>query len=59
MNYFNNKKNSSLDPRSMLLMIGEGRFQWKHGISKNEIDLYKGREIIRGRRVSLTFRITK
>jgi alkylated DNA repair dioxygenase AlkB len=45
---------------SMLIMTDECRYDYKHEISKNTIDtgIHNGQilEIVRGRRVSLTFR---
>jgi len=45
-----------LEPRSVLVLSGDVRWQWKHGIPARTADLWKGRELIRSRRVSLTFR---
>ena len=43
-------------PRSLLVMTRSSRFDYKHSISKDAIEYYNGEEIIRDRRVSLTFR---
>ena len=44
-----------LEPRSLLVMKGEARTVWTHGIAKRRSDRYHGRTIARHRRV-LTFR---
>ena len=45
-----------LEPQSLLVLQGEARFGWKHGIPARKVDLIDGQKIARGRRVSLTFR---
>lgn len=45
-----------LEPRSLLLLSGEARYLWRHGIAARKTDRYKGEILVRGRRVSLTFR---
>ncbi|MBS0235755.1 MAG: alpha-ketoglutarate-dependent dioxygenase AlkB [Proteobacteria bacterium] len=45
-----------LDPRSLLILKGEARYLWKHGISKRRYDGYNGGIVARRRRISLTFR---
>jgi hypothetical protein len=45
-----------LEPRSLVIMQGEARFAWMHGIPARKTDQYHNRTIQRGRRVSLTFR---
>jgi alkylated DNA repair dioxygenase AlkB len=45
-----------LDPRSVVVMNGEARYAWTHGIAARKTDEYQGRTIQRRRRVSLTFR---
>ncbi len=46
-----------LDPRSMLLLSGESRYEWKHGIKAVKKDRITNDEIrVRKRRVSITFR---
>ena len=45
-----------LEPRSALVLSGEARWDWKHGIPARSRDLVNGREYVRSRRVSLTFR---
>lgn len=45
-----------LEPNSILVMSGEARYQWKHGIAKRKKDRYQGVILKRSRRVSFTFR---
>jgi alkylated DNA repair dioxygenase AlkB len=45
-----------IEPGSLYVMQGEARYQWKHGIMARKSDVYSGRRIQRGRRISLTFR---
>jgi alkylated DNA repair dioxygenase AlkB len=49
-----------LEAGSLLVMQGEARYEWKHGIAYRKSDIYEGQSLERGRRVSLTFRnVTK
>ncbi|MFN5589620.1 MAG: alpha-ketoglutarate-dependent dioxygenase AlkB [Holosporales bacterium] len=45
-----------LPSRSLLLLQGDARYHWQHGIAKRKNDVVDGIKIQRGRRVSLTFR---
>ena len=45
-----------LEPGSALVLSGDARYKWKHAIAPQPSDFWMGREIVRGRRVSLTFR---
>jgi alkylated DNA repair dioxygenase AlkB len=45
-----------LEPRSLVILQGEARFDWMHGIPARKTDQYQNMTIQRGRRVSLTFR---
>jgi alkylated DNA repair dioxygenase AlkB len=45
-----------LEPGSLLVLGGEARSSWKHGIAKRRSDVVDGVRHPRGRRVSLTFR---
>jgi alkylated DNA repair dioxygenase AlkB len=45
-----------LEARSLIVMEGEARYDWKHGIVARKSDEVDKRIIKRGRRVSLTFR---
>jgi len=52
------KRDVLLEPRSLLVLKRESRYEWKHGIDYVQADHYKGQEIPRGnRRVSITFRV--
>jgi len=43
-------------PGSLAILQGAARYRWLHGIAARKVDMYRGREFIRTRRVSLTFR---
>ena len=43
-------------PRSIIILQGAARYEWQHGIAARKTDKYYGREFVRDRRVSLTFR---
>ena len=45
-----------LEPRSLVLLHGDARWKWRHGIAKRRTDICNGRKIARQRRVSITFR---
>lgn len=45
-----------LQPRSVIVLTGDARWKWTHSIPARHSDLWEGQELIRGRRVSLTFR---
>ncbi|MDE0676559.1 MAG: alpha-ketoglutarate-dependent dioxygenase AlkB [Acidimicrobiaceae bacterium] len=45
-----------LEPRSLLLIYGDARARWRHGIAKRRSDAWNGQKIERRRRVSITFR---
>jgi len=45
-----------LEPRSLLVMRGEARYQWRHGIAPRKTDSIGDVEIIRERRISVTLR---
>ena len=45
-----------LKPNSLLIMSGEARYDWKHGIPARKSDRYDGTTYPRSRRVSVTFR---
>jgi alkylated DNA repair dioxygenase AlkB len=45
-----------LEPKSLLVLSGEARWRWKHGIPGRASDVWDGRAYVRSRRVSLTFR---
>jgi len=50
------EKQILLEPNSLLIMSGEARYDWKHGIPARKNDTYDGKRYQRGRRVSVTFR---
>jgi alkylated DNA repair dioxygenase AlkB len=45
-----------LEPRSVLVLSGEARYGWRHGIPRRKKDIVGGRTVVRARRVSITFR---
>lgn len=45
-----------LERRSLTVIDGEARRDWRHGIPKRRSDLWQGAKIMRTRRVSLMFR---
>lgn len=45
-----------LAPRSLLVLRGDARYKWRHGIPARLSDLVGTSRIPRGRRISLTFR---
>jgi len=47
-----------LKPRSLLVLKGPARYEWKHGIAARKSDRFQGTSFRRKRRISLTFRKT-
>ena len=45
-----------LAPRSLVVLSGEARYEWLHGITARKSDVWDGEKHERQRRVSLTFR---
>ena len=45
-----------LEPRSLVLLYGDARSKWRHGIAKRHSDTLNGQRTKRQRRVSITFR---
>ena len=45
-----------LAPRSLVVLSGEARYEWLHGIAARKSDEWDGQRHNRGRRISLTFR---
>ncbi|WP_218079428.1 alpha-ketoglutarate-dependent dioxygenase AlkB [Anthocerotibacter panamensis] len=45
-----------LEPRTLLVMQNEARYEWLHSIPARKMDTFDGYEILRKTRVSLTFR---
>ncbi|MDF5727355.1 MAG: alpha-ketoglutarate-dependent dioxygenase AlkB [Rhizonema sp. PD38] len=50
------EKSILLEPRSLIVLQKEARYDWTHGIAKRKTDKWEGLIIKRTRRVSLTFR---
>lgn len=50
------KSSMLLEPRSLLILSGDARYAWQHGIAARKSDRFDGQVIERGRRLSLTFR---
>ena len=48
-----------LEPRSLLVLSDEARYQWQHGIARRKNDRWHGVKIPRSRRLSVTFRLLK
>jgi alkylated DNA repair dioxygenase AlkB len=48
-----------LQPTSLLVLKGEARHIWTHGISSRKTDVFEGQKHTRSRRISLTFRTMK
>lgn len=48
-----------LEPRSLLILSGEARYDWTHAIPARKSDAINGARMPRTRRVSLTFRTMK
>jgi alkylated DNA repair dioxygenase AlkB len=46
-----------LEPRSVLVLSGESRWAWLHGIPARHADRWQDHDFLRSRRVSLTFRL--
>jgi alkylated DNA repair dioxygenase AlkB len=51
-----NKQELLLEPNSLLIIRGEARYDWKHGILARKTDKYGGTTYPRKRRISITFR---
>ena len=52
----NEIKQLLLKPKSLLILSGDARYKWKHGITDNNVHFYDGMRINRQQRISLTFR---
>jgi alkylated DNA repair dioxygenase AlkB len=48
-----------LEPRSLLVLRDEARYEWEHGIARRKSDLVNGARTPRARRLSITFRTVK
>lgn len=51
------KEDVYLEERSLIVLSGEARYQWRHGIPARLSDTVNSIKIPRGRRLSLTFRV--
>jgi alkylated DNA repair dioxygenase AlkB len=45
-----------LEPRSLLMLADEARYEWEHGIAPRKRDHWRGLMVERTRRLSVTFR---
>lgn len=45
-----------LNAKSAIILSDDVRYRWKHGIQSKKSDMINGMKILRGRRISLTFR---
>ncbi|MFO0848008.1 MAG: alpha-ketoglutarate-dependent dioxygenase AlkB [Gemmataceae bacterium] len=45
-----------LEPRSLLVLADEARYEWEHGIAPRKRDSWQGLPVERSRRLSVTFR---
>jgi len=48
-----------LEPRSLLILTDEARYDWQHGIARRKKDRWHDVPLVRGRRLSITFRMLK
>lgn len=48
-----------LEPRSLLILSDEARYDWQHGIARRKSDRRQGRVIRSERRLSVTFRLRR
>jgi alkylated DNA repair dioxygenase AlkB len=48
-----------LEPRSLLVLSDEARYEWQHGIAPRKKDRWHGGVVERDRRLSVTFRLAK
>lgn len=58
MDFTNDKQKESLwlEPRSLIVLKDDARYEWKHSIPARKSDKQQSVKIPRGRRLSLTFR---
>jgi alkylated DNA repair dioxygenase AlkB len=45
-----------LEPCSLVVLTGEARYDWTHGIQAKKSDVFKQQKFVRTTRISLTFR---
>ena len=53
------KEHLLLGRRSLLVLSGEARYDWEHGIAPRKRDTWHGLPVERGRRLSVTFRFVQ
>lgn len=53
------EKSLYLERRSLLVLTGEARYEWRHSIAARKTDTVDGVRMARGRRLSLTFRTVR
>src|SRR4051794_32884746 len=53
------KERLLLEPRSLLVLRDEARYDWEHGIAARKKDAWQGLPLNRGRRLSVTFRFLR
>ena len=53
------RESTLLEPRSLLILEDEARYEWEHGIARRKSDRWAGEVVPRRRRVSVTFRMLK
>ena len=52
------KESLLLEPRSLLVLSDDARYEWEHGITARKRDVWQGMRVERSRRLSITFRFT-
>ncbi len=50
------KRSLYLRRRSVVVLTGESRYDWRHAIASRKSDVIDGQRVLRDRRISLTFR---
>ena len=50
------KLETLLEQRSLVVISGDARYKWTHGIATRRTDIYRGKKFDRGKRISMTFR---
>jgi alkylated DNA repair dioxygenase AlkB len=50
------RESTLLEPRSLLVLSDEARYEWEHGIARRKNDRWNGEVVPRRRRLSATFR---
>ena len=53
------RRASLLEPRSLLVLSDVARYDWEHGIARRKSDRWHGKAVLRNRRLSVTFRLSK